>query len=148
MLNRAAAEERLRNMFQLFQFRKIKIRVLITHLIVTLLYPIFRAVSSESNKMLVFIDSLTIIALVLIIGGVIYALFLHGDFDISGYLLRRGMSRGNKRFQRKSAEPEEPKMNYYTYLANLYEKREEAYNYPLLIGILYLIISYGVSWII
>ncbi len=135
-------------MFQLFQFKKIRIRVLITHLVVTLLYPVFRAVSSESNKMLVFIDSLTIIGLVLIIGGIIYALFLHGDFDISGYLLRRGMTRRNRRFQTKDGEPEEPKMNYYTYLANLYEKREEAYNYPLLIGILYLIISYGVSWII
>ena len=103
-------------------FKKIKLRVLITHLIVTLLYPAFRAVAAETDKALIFIDSLTIIGLVLVIGGVIYALVLHGDFDISGYLLKRGVARPRQGFD--AARAEKPN-NYYTFLANLYEKREE-----------------------
>ena len=129
----------------MFRFNKIRPRVLATHLIVTLLYPVFRAVIAETDKALIFIDSLTIVALVLVIGGVIYALFLHGDFDISGYLLKRGLARPRRGFD---AEREEKPNNYFTYLANVYEKREEAFNYPLWLGIFYLLVSFGVSYLI
>ena len=63
------------------------------HLIVTLIYPVFRALTAEKSGLLIFTDALTIIGLIMIAGGVIYALFLHGDFDISGFLLKRGVSR-------------------------------------------------------
>ena len=109
----------------MLKFSHIKLRPLIIHLIVTLIYPVFRAVTAERNGLLVFTDAITIIGLVMIAGGVIYALFLHGDFDISGFLLKRGVQK-------------EPKQSYWDYLYEVYEKREEAFNYPLFVGLLYL----------
>ena len=62
----------------MLNFRKLRPRPLIVHLIVTLLYPAFRAFTAEKNGLLVFTDALTVTGLVMIIGGIIYALFLHG----------------------------------------------------------------------
>ncbi|MBR0407425.1 MAG: hypothetical protein IJI53_05270 [Clostridia bacterium] len=109
----------------MLKFKNIRLRPLLIHLIVTLLYPVFRAFIAENNKLLLFTDAITIIGLVMIAGGVIYALFLHGDFDISGYLLKRGLQK-------------EPKRNYIAYLYDVYEQREGAFNYPLFVGLLYI----------
>ena len=113
------------------RFKNIKIRPLLIHLIVTLIYPIVRVILAEDKKLLIFTDSLTITGLVMIIGGVIYALFLHGDFDISGFLMRRGLTKDS-----------EAKPTYFAYLYEVYEKREEAFNYPLFIGIVYILVSF------
>ena len=112
----------------MLNFRKLRPRPLIVHLIVTLLYPAFRAFTAEKNGLLVFTDALTVTGLVMIIGGIIYALFLHGDFDISGFLLKRGVQK-------------EPTQTYRAYLYEVYEKRERAFNYPLFVGLLYVVIS-------
>ena len=112
----------------MLNFRKLRPRPLIVHLIVTLLYPAFRAFTAEKNGLLVFTDALTVTGLVMIIGGIIYALFLHGDFDISSFLLKRGVQK-------------EPTQTYRAYLYEVYEKRESAFNYPLFVGLLYVVIS-------
>ena len=117
------------------QFRKINPRVLITHVIITLGYPTVRAITAEHNRLLLFTDATTIIAMVLLIGGIIYALALRGDFDISSFVMRRGMKRNDT-------------INYAKYKEDQTKKREAAFNYPLVLGILYLIIAaiiaYGV----
>ena len=109
------------------RFQNIKPRVLITHILVTLLYPLARTIMASSQRLLVFTDALTLIA------GVVYALFLHGDFDISSFVMRRGM---------KNA----PKQTFEAFMANQKERREESFNYPLFLGIVYiaaaLIIAY------
>ena len=110
----------------MLKLKNIRLRPLLAHLIVTLLYPVFRAIIAEDHKLLLFTDAITIIGLVMIAGGVFYALFLHGDFDISSYLMKRGMQK-------------EPKETFRTYLMNVYEKREGAFNYPLFLGVLYLL---------
>ena len=111
------------------RFKNIKINRLIAHLIVTLLYPAVKAYISEYNRLLIFTDSLTIIAAILIIIGLLYSFYLHGDFDRASYVLKRGMTRYGM---------ETP---FETYEKNANETREDAFNYPLFLGIIYLVIS-------
>ena len=103
-------------------------------MIITLGYPAAKAYVMGVNRLQVFTDAVTIIALVLVIGGVVYALVLRGDYDIAGFVLRRGM---------KSEE----ELDYRKYKEAQKEKREEAFNYPLFLGIFYLaaaaVIAYG-----
>ena len=115
------------------KFKNINIRVLISHLIVTLAYPAVKAYVSESSRLLVFTDAVTVIAYILIIGGIVYSLYLHGDFDISGFFLKRGM---------KSDENK----NFDTYMTDRKEKREAAFNYPLFLGIVYLVAAVVISY--
>ena len=44
--------------------KKIKIRTLISHLIITLAYPVLRATTADGKRLLIFTDALTVIALV------------------------------------------------------------------------------------
>lgn len=107
-----------------------KPRLLIVQLIITLSYPIAKAAISEYNRLLIFTDSLTIIAAVLLIAGVLYSLYLHGDFDITSFLFRRGVQRGQARRQ-----------SFETFKANRREERENSFNYPLFLGLVYIIVA-------
>ena len=115
------------------RFRNLKIRTLFIHILVTAAYPVAKAVTAEQHKLTVFCDVLTIVAGILLIAGVVYGLALHGDFDIAGYTFRRGFRSGQKQ-------------TYDAYRKNMQEKREDAFNYPLFLGILYLIVSAVIAW--
>lgn len=109
-------------------FKNLKPKILIRNVGITLIYPLARAFMAEHNKLQVFADILTIFALALIVIGIIYALVLKGDFDISGFVFNRGMRRTDMQ-------------NYGKYKRIQDEKREAAFNYPLFLGIAYLIVS-------
>ena len=49
------------------RFKNIKPQTLLTHVIVTLLYPLARVVMASSQRLLVFTDCLTIVAAILLI---------------------------------------------------------------------------------
>ena len=117
------------------KIKNINIRVLISHLIVTLAYPLVKACTSDSNRLLIFTDAITITAYILLIGGVVYSLYLHGDFDISGFLMKRGAQK-------------DAKQSFQAYIADVFEKREDAFNYPLFLGVAYLIIAIFISYCI
>ncbi len=117
----------------MLKFKNIRLRPLISHLVVTLLYPAVRAAIAENNRLLLFTDAITITGLVMIAGGVIYALFLHGDFDISGYLMKGGI-------QKEQNKP------FRAYLFEVYEKREGAFNYPLFLGLVYIAAALFISY--
>ena len=53
------------------RFKNIKPQTLLTHVIVTLLYPLARVVMASSQRLLVFTYCLTIIASILLIAGVV-----------------------------------------------------------------------------
>jgi len=114
-------------------FKNIKVPTLLTHLLVTVAYPVYKAVSSEEKKLLVFTDTMTIIGLLLIVAGIIYSLYLHGDFTISSYLLKKGV---DKRMNK----------SYDAYKTDSIQKREESFNYPLFVGISYFLISLLISY--
>ena len=115
------------------KFKKIRFWVLLSHLITTLAYPAVKVYASESNRLLIFTDTITIIAAVLIIGGIIYAAVLHGDFDITAFVLRRGMQK-------------EATQSFQEYKAEINEKREDAFNYPLFLGLVYLAIAAVIAY--
>lgn len=110
-------------------------RVLLTHIIITLGYPAAKAFVTEGNKLQVFTDAMTIIAMVLLIGGVVYALILHGDYDIAGFIVKRGAN-------------SKEELNYQSYKKDQKEKRAEAFNYPLFLAIVYLIASAIIAYCI
>ena len=115
--------------------KNLNLRVLLTHIIITLGYPAAKAFVTEGNKLQVFTDAMTIIAMVLLIGGVVYALILHGDYDIAGFIVKRGAN-------------SKEELNYQSYKKEQKEKREEAFNYPLFLAIVYLIASAIISYCI
>ena len=113
--------------------RKPKPGTMLAHMLVTLAYPAARALTAPRNKLLLFTDAMTIIAMVLLVCGIVYALVLRGDFDISGFAFIRGFRGGGK--------------NYDAYRADRKEEREEAFNYPLFLGILYLLAAAVIAWL-
>ena len=117
------------------RFKNLKIKTLLVHLIVTLAYPAAKAITSEDHGLLVFCDVLTIVAGILLIAGVVYGLALHGDFDIAGYAFRRGFRSGQKQ-------------TYDAYRKNMQEKREDAFNYPLFVGLLYIALSAFIAYVL
>ncbi len=117
------------------RFRNLKIRVLLIHILVTAAYPAAKAITAEQHKLNVFCDVLTIVAGILLIAGVVYSLALHGDFDLAGYTFRRGM---------RSQQPK----TYDDYRKDKQEKREDAFNYPLFVGLLYIALSAFIAYVL
>ena len=115
------------------RFKNIKPQTLLTHVIVTLLYPLARVVMVSSQR-LVFTDCLTIVAAILLIAGVVYSLYLHGDFDISSYVMRRARSNA-------------PKQTFEVYKANQKERREASFNYPLFLGAVYMAAALFIAYV-
>ena len=109
------------------KFKNIKIRELITALTVSLLYPVARAVTSK-NPLVAFSDSSLIIALIGIIIGVFTWGVLRGDYDVASFIANR----------RKYAN----EVSFSEYEIRQKEKRKDSFNYPLFIGILFLILSF------
>ena len=112
------------------RFRAMQPRLLIVQLIISLAYPIAKAAISEYNRLLIFTDSLTIIAALLLIVGVVYRLYQRGDFDISGFVLKRGVQRNQTK-----------KQSFDTYMDDKKQEREESFNYPLFLGLVYIAVA-------
>ena len=116
------------------RFKNLKWTTLLIHIIVTIAYPAVKAFTSE-NKLLVFSDILAIVGLILLAAGVVYSLILHGDFDVASYSLMRGI--------RSGLVP-----NYEDYRKERKEKREESFNYPLFLSIVYLAVSAFIAYVL
>ena len=123
------------------KLKKIRPLPLIAHLIVTLAYPAVRAFTAPENRLLGFANALTIIGLILVVVGVIYSMNLHGDFDITRYYLQRGMRSTFRFYTPKREELLDSKEGPAEFLNDLKEKRANAFNYPLFLGILYVLAS-------
>ena len=113
---------------------------MITHLIVTLAYPVVRALKADGGGLPMFADAMTVIGLILLVVGIIYSMNLHGDFDISRYYLRRGL-RSFRFYAPRQEETPERDAGPAEYLCEMREKRAEAFNYPLFLGIVYVLVS-------
>lgn len=113
--------------------KNIKPATLLAHVFVTLAYPAIKALSAPRSRLLLFTDALTIIALALVVCGLIYALILRGDLDVSGFVVKRGLQRDRKQ-------------SYQAYKADRKEEREAAFNYPLFLGLLYLAAAGVLAW--
>ena len=114
------------------RFKNIKLRVVIRHLVITLAYPAIRAFSAESNRLMLFCDALTIVGLVLVILGIFYSLALHGDFDRTKFVFLRGLNRTSSPYEKYSKDSE--------------QKREDSFNYPLFLGLFYVLGSVIIAY--
>ena len=75
-----------------------------------------------------------VLAAILLIAGVVYSLYLHGDFDISSYVMRRARSNA-------------PKQTFEAYKANQKERREASFNYPLFLGAVYMAAALFIAYV-
>ena len=116
------------------RMKNLKGTTLLIHILITAAYPAFKAFTSEEKQLLVFCDALTIIACILLIAGVIYNLALHGDFDIAGFAMKRGIHPLQK--------------TYAAYHRDQQQKREEAFNYPLFLGLVYIALSAFIAYVV
>ena len=109
-------------------FKNLKIKSLLIDLIICLTFPIVKAYSSTNNKLLIFSDICTIIGFLCLLFGVINSLILHGDYDVTSYIMQRTIHKNSQNFDSYKKDKE--------------EKRKDSFNYPLLCGIILIIISY------
>ena len=114
------------------RFKNIRVGTLLIHLVVTLAYPALKAYLTPGHRLQVFLDAMTIVALLLVAVGVIYASYLHGDYDISGFFIRRSVKKEEK--------------NFAAYEADMKEKREAVFNYPLFLGLAYLLVAVVIAY--
>ena len=128
------------------RMKNIRPGVLIVHVIVTLAYPAVKAFRAANNRLLLFTDAMTIIGALLLIGGILYGMVLHGDFDISSYYLQRGVRSVWGFFARRGEEKEQQKP-LDLFLSEAKEKREESFNYPLFLGIVYLLAAALIAFV-
>ncbi len=110
-------------------FRAFQLKVFIPYLLSAMLYPAYAYLSASSGQLLKLIDALTVTGLVFLILGLVYSLMIHGDFDISEYVARRSLNKGNIKPFRAFKDDKN-------------EERKGKFNYPFFTGLLMLIVSY------
>ncbi len=108
-------------------FRNFRLPKLIPSLVILLAYPTAKAFISE-HKALVFSDTVLLLSLFMIIFGVIHNLYLKGSFDNTSFVINRFVNR-------------EKSQSYEAYMKDLTERRKDSFNYPLLTGIIGILIS-------
>ncbi len=91
-------------------------------------YPTLKALTSQKNRLLIFLDALTITSLMMLLVGVLYYLYLKGDFDSTRFFIHRATARKD--------------LSYGDYIALQQEKRKDSFNYPLFLALFYLAVSY------
>ena len=117
------------------RFKNIKLKYLLTHLVVTLAYPAIRAARAEAHRLQLFTDAMTIIGALLILIGIFYSFILHGDLDRTKYVFSRGFAKG-------IVKP------YDVYEREEEKSREDAFNYPLFLGVVYLAVSAFIAYVL
>ena len=96
-------------------FRAFKFQRQLIYLVAAVLYPVFAYLSS-GNSLLKLIDALTVTGFVFLIFGVVYSMIRHGDFDITEYVARRSVRRGDvKPFKAFKADKNEERKNSFNY---------------------------------
>ena len=129
------------------RMKNIRPSMLLSHLIITLVYPLAAALRAEQNRLLVFTDAMTIVALLLIIVGIIYSLVLHGDFDVSNYYLQHSGRSIARRFAVRRGAQMQQEEDIAKFISDAREKREGAFNYPLFLGIVYLLAAVVIAYV-
>ncbi len=105
------------------KFKNLIFSHLIAYLFVACLYPMYRVLSAERNRLLEAINSFTIVGGVFLLLGIIASFILHGDTDVSSYVVKRAL------FPKKTKP-------FQSYKQDRKEERERSFNYPLFTGIL------------
>ena len=81
---------------------------------------------------MVLSDSLFIMSLIYIVYGVVNSLILHGDFDITNFVLKR-------------TDKANSNLTYDKFTKDKIDERKGSFNYPLFVGIITFILSYIIA---
>lgn len=103
---------------------------LLIYFLIAMIWPVIRWITVENNKWLAATDAATVVGLILIALGIIVIAVLHGDYDITEYALMR------IRLRRQAVVK-----SFDAFKNDKEEEREGSFNYPLLTGIVMLILS-------
>lgn len=112
--------------------RSVKFRQLAVWLTTALLYPLFAFLSS-GRSLLKLMDAMTVTGLVLIVIGIVFSMIRRGDFDITEYMARRSVRKGDVKPFRAFKDDKK-------------EERKDSLNYPFWTGLLLLLISALLNW--
>ena len=105
-------------------FRSFRLKQFSFWLLPALIYPLYAWISSEPKlKLLKLTDALTVMAFVFLVIGVIYSLIRHGDFDITEYVAKRSLRKGD-------ITP------YNAFKEDKKESRKDSFNYPFCVCVL------------
>ena len=115
------------------RFKNLKLSGIIVVSMFMITYPLLKAFTSEGDKVMIFLDALTITSVIMIGVGVLYNSYLKGDFDTTGFLVARNLGKKN--------------IDYNTYISNKRTEKEDSFNYPLFLGIAYFLIALAASYI-
>ena len=107
-------------------FKNIKIKLLITNIIISLIYPFYKLI--KTNSLVSFSDACLMTCLPYIILGIVTSLINKGDYDIPTYIAER-------KFKKTKVDLE-------TYLDAKKNKRKDNFNYPFLMAIILFILSF------
>lgn len=109
------------------KLKNFKFSHFLPNFIISFAYPLARLLTGKEKAVVAFLDALTVIGLLNVLFGIINNLYLHGDFDISRYFMQKKLNKSNVPFDK--------------FIADEKAKEKDSFNYPLLIGLLFLIIS-------
>ena len=96
-------------------------------LMLAVLYPLYAYVSS-GRSLIKLMDALTITGLLFLVAGIVFSLVKHGDFDITEYVAKRSLRKGD-------VKP------FDAFKADKKEERKDRINYPFFTGLLLLATS-------
>ena len=113
------------------KINRIHPRVFLTYVVISLVIPVIRMVIADHGKLQVFTNTLTIIGLVLIIAGLFYGMDTRGEYDLHGWSRWTIYLRKNKDGTQRVQEFKDA----------MTERKNAYFNYPLFLGVLYLIVS-------
>ena len=115
-------------------FRSINPRTLAVFVPVSLAYPIIRGLFSKGDPLTLISDALFIMSLVLILIGVVFTLYINGDFDITSFVAGRSVGKNKK--------------EYTEFKKDRAAERSRAFNYPLFLGLIYLAASVFIAYVL
>jgi len=96
------------------------------NMLFSLMYPCTKSIISV-NKILVFSDSTLIMGMFLLVIGILYSLYLKGDFDRTSYVAFNATASTKESFQ--------------DFINRIKEKRKDSFNYPLLCSVILILLS-------
>lgn len=109
-------------------FKNFKISHFLPNFIVSMFYPLLRLVTGGEKGPIACLDAMTVLGLMGVLIGIINNLYLHGDFDITRYFMLQKLNKSKVPFDK--------------FIADERAKEKGSFNYPLLIGLLFLVISF------
>ena len=114
-------------------FKNTKPKPLLISVFITLLYPTLRAISAPINRLQLFTDAVTYTSLGLMFFGIFYSMVLHGDHDIGAFTVSKLSKKADKQ-------------SFKAFMENQREKRADAFNYPLFLGVVYFLVSIVIAY--